>query len=424
MRPHVALFLVALLATTVFTFAQETSNSASAIKPVSNAGSPSPLISGTGTPNRITKWLTSTSLGNSGIFEKSTGNVGIGTTAPAALLDVNGKGDVRDTLTLFPKSIDPTLAISGTAFKIDQTGKVTFISGQKFPGTGNVTTVNSGTGLTGGPIHTSGTLSVNSSVVPLLANSNVFTANQTINGYLLADFVFLNGSNGGGAIGEGGNPTAGQPGNPLTVFGGSPSTPATDVAGGDLILQGGVGVGAGGSGAVRIQTAPAGPSGGTQDSFVDRQVFAAKAAPMGGQAGAANIVYVNTPGGDASGVLVRFTINANDGGTNIVAQMGSCMLLNVADNSGGSDSTFLFGADTVSVGSTPGPNAYCFFIFTDPPGIGIGDSLAFTPLTHYVYYEIDNVSGSPLSLATTAVPANRSLRVDAQHPKLTIHRSR
>jgi hypothetical protein len=93
------------------------------------------------------------------IFQK-TGNVGVNTTAPAATLDVNGKSDIRDTLTLFPKGTDSSLDINGTSFTIDQTGKVTFISGQTFPGTGTITGVTTGTGsgLTGG--GTKGTLAL------------------------------------------------------------------------------------------------------------------------------------------------------------------------------------------------------------------------------------------------------------------------
>lgn len=47
-------------------------------------------ISGTGSKDYITLWLGSTKLGNSNIFQGSTGDIGIGTITPAAALDVNG----------------------------------------------------------------------------------------------------------------------------------------------------------------------------------------------------------------------------------------------------------------------------------------------------------------------------------------------
>jgi hypothetical protein len=47
-----------------------------------------------------------------------------------------------------------------TGLSIASNGLLTFASGQTFPGTGTVTSVGSGTGLTGGPITSSGTLSV------------------------------------------------------------------------------------------------------------------------------------------------------------------------------------------------------------------------------------------------------------------------
>jgi hypothetical protein len=77
------------------------------------------------------------------------GDVGIGTTTPAANLEVDG------------------------TTKFD--GLVTFASGQTFPGGGGgtVTSVGSGAGLTGGPIKTTGTLSISSAGVTdtMLANS-------------------------------------------------------------------------------------------------------------------------------------------------------------------------------------------------------------------------------------------------------------
>jgi len=70
-------------------------------------------------------------LGGTGAYAV---NVGIGTTSPAATLEVNGTAQFD--------------------------GLITFASGQAFPGTGTVTSVGSGTGLTGGPITTTGSLSI------------------------------------------------------------------------------------------------------------------------------------------------------------------------------------------------------------------------------------------------------------------------
>ena len=76
-------------------------------------------------------------------------NVGIGTATPAYTLDVRGTGNF--------------------------TGLVNFASGQTFPGAGTVTSVGSGAGLTGGPITTSGTLSIATGGV-----SNAMLANPSL----------------------------------------------------------------------------------------------------------------------------------------------------------------------------------------------------------------------------------------------------
>jgi hypothetical protein len=135
-----------------------------------------PAVTGKGTIGYIPMWDTASDIVDSAIFQKST-NVGIGTTTPLAPLDVNGKSDIRDTLTLFPKSTDNTLAVSGTAFNISSAGKVTFISGQTFPGAGTITgiTTATGSGLSGG--GTTGTLSLK---VPAAGISNAMLANSKV----------------------------------------------------------------------------------------------------------------------------------------------------------------------------------------------------------------------------------------------------
>ncbi len=83
-------------------------------------------------------------------------NVGIGTTAPAYPLDVNGIIRSSSGGFMFPDgTVQTTKASSGG-------------------GSGTVTSVGSGMGLTGGPITTSGTLAIDTSVVPVLSASNTF----------------------------------------------------------------------------------------------------------------------------------------------------------------------------------------------------------------------------------------------------------
>ena len=185
-------------------------------------------ITGSGTADYVPMFTGATSIGDSKIFQTVAGNVGIGTTTPAAKLDVKGTEDLRNTLTLFPSGTNPALSVHGTALEVSSAGKVTFVSGQTFPGTGTVTSVGSGGGLTGGPITGSGTLSIASggvtnsmlanpsltvaagtdltgggtvalggtttlgldtTKVPLLNAANTFTGNQTVNGNLSATGV-------------------------------------------------------------------------------------------------------------------------------------------------------------------------------------------------------------------------------------------
>ncbi len=140
-------------------------------QPAANAA-----VTGKGVIDYIPMWDTTSDIVDSIIFQKSS-EIGINTTTPAATLDVNGKTDIRDTLTLYPKSTDNTLAVNGTNFKIDSTGKVTFITGQTFPGTGTITgiTTASGSGLSGG--GTTGTLSLK---VPSAGITNAMLASSKI----------------------------------------------------------------------------------------------------------------------------------------------------------------------------------------------------------------------------------------------------
>ncbi len=148
-------------------------------KPATSTSAPN------GTLNFIARWTGTTTLGNANIFQSTTNQVGINTSTPAAQLDVKGTQDVRDTLTLFPNSTHPAVALSGSVFKIGSGGLVTFVSGQTFPGAGTVTSVATGAGLTGGPITHTGTLSIASAGVTnamLLHPSLTVTAGSGLSG--------------------------------------------------------------------------------------------------------------------------------------------------------------------------------------------------------------------------------------------------
>jgi len=57
-------------------------------------------VSGTGAKDYVPFWLSETSQGNSPIFHRPAGEIGIGTTAPAAALDVNGTVDAATRFNL------------------------------------------------------------------------------------------------------------------------------------------------------------------------------------------------------------------------------------------------------------------------------------------------------------------------------------
>jgi len=246
------------------------------------ASSPTESIGGTGTSNVIPLWTNSTTLGNSVLFQSgiaSTAKLGINTTAPASTLDVKGGGTIRGTLSLpatatatassgknsqpvklsasafssgmsaavmqnFQWQAEPTgndtSSPSGTmnllfgqgsntpaetGLRIAANGQISFAPGQTFPGTGSGTitavtagaglsgggstgnvslsvpanaisnsmlqnsaiTLMAGTGLTGGgavPLGGSATVNLDTNKVPQLSANNSFTGNQIINGNL------------------------------------------------------------------------------------------------------------------------------------------------------------------------------------------------------------------------------------------------
>jgi hypothetical protein len=92
----------------------------------------------------------------------------------------NDKSTATGTLNLLYATGTATPAETG--LKISNKGTFTFAAGQAFPGTGDgsVTSVATGLGLKGGPITKTGTLTIDTTVVPQLAVANTFKAEQTI----------------------------------------------------------------------------------------------------------------------------------------------------------------------------------------------------------------------------------------------------
>jgi hypothetical protein len=200
-------------------------------------------VTGSGTTNYLPLWTSTSSIGNSALFQSGSGNnvkVGIGTTTPKANLDVKGSADIRGALTMeslgkatssagfnshpfvlrgssydssnstavsqhFRWQVEPLgnntanpsgslnlLYASGpgnpveTGLSIGSNGLFTFATGQTFPGTGNgtITGVVAGTDLTGGGTSGAVTLNLDTTQVPTLgAASNVFTGSITASSF-------------------------------------------------------------------------------------------------------------------------------------------------------------------------------------------------------------------------------------------------
>jgi len=179
---------------------EATARSVSSANQKNSAAPPpvNPSVTGKGVVDFIPMWDSASDIVDSVMFQKSS-QIGIGTTSPAATLDVNGRGDVRDTLTLFPKGTDPTLAINGTTFKVDQTGKMTFVSGQTFPGVGTVTSVGLSAPttdfkVTGSPITKSGTLALAWNISPSSLNTASAIVKRDSTGSFAAQNVTVNGA--------------------------------------------------------------------------------------------------------------------------------------------------------------------------------------------------------------------------------------
>ncbi len=129
------------------------------------------------------EFLTNNGTLNEWMRITSAGNVGIGTTTPGQKLSVAGVIQSTTGGYMFPDGSMQTTASAGG-------------------GGGGVTSITAGTGLTGGTITSSGTIGINTSMVPLLSSANTFNASQTIIGNLSLSTLYafggqFSGSNGG-----------------------------------------------------------------------------------------------------------------------------------------------------------------------------------------------------------------------------------
>ena len=115
----------------------------------------SAAIAGSGTTNYVPRWTSGTTLGNSILFQSSAGNLGIGTTTPAATLDIQKSTGIR------VKTTSNGVAIFGDATVASGTGKGVEGDSSSTSGTGVAGVATATTGSTQGTLgwsfSTSGT---------------------------------------------------------------------------------------------------------------------------------------------------------------------------------------------------------------------------------------------------------------------------
>ncbi len=195
---------------------------------------PPAAVTGSGTANYVPLWSSTSAVSNSTIFQTgsgSTARIGIGTTTPAAVLDVKGAATFRGAINMAATGVatasggkvsqasnfvasafssasktavneafhwraepvanntsKPTASMNllfaqgaatpaETGFAIASNGQVSFASGQTFPGT--IRGVTAGTGLSGGGTTGTVALAVDSTQVPFLNTANTFSGTQT-----------------------------------------------------------------------------------------------------------------------------------------------------------------------------------------------------------------------------------------------------
>ncbi len=137
--------------------------------PSANSGGANPAtnVTGSGTKNFIPMWTGKTKLGNSNVFQSTSGEIGIGTNAPGSTLDVRGDGNFSGTLDAASAAINGTIGASGsisTAQNITATGSMSGLQGIFGNSTASenaIVGINNGSGFsaTAGINHNSGNLS-------------------------------------------------------------------------------------------------------------------------------------------------------------------------------------------------------------------------------------------------------------------------
>jgi len=210
---------------------------------------------GSGTINFLPRWTSASNLGNSVLFQSgagSTAKIGINTTTPVATLDVKGTTNLQGLLTSAPtglattsagktsqaynfvasafnsgtgKAVNQTFqwkaeptgnntaspagtlnllfgsgtsAAAETGLKINSKGVLSFATGQTFPGTGTITGVTAGMGLTGGGTSGKVTVNLDTSKIPQLSDANAFTSAQSITNNSVADALTVTNNAGSG----------------------------------------------------------------------------------------------------------------------------------------------------------------------------------------------------------------------------------
>jgi hypothetical protein len=301
-------------------------------------------------------------------------NVGIGTTAPAYSLDVHGTGNF--------------------------TGLINFASGQTFPGTGTITGVTAGTGLTGGGTSGNVPLSLTSNAcgsgnavtaLPFTCSpfatlaANTFTGNQSVSGNVTASGTVSGGVvNATTSFNLGGVPFAFAPsvanGSVFLGFtGNSTNTGGGNTATGESALEfntSGYENVATGLGALEFNTTGTWNSGAGTAALVDNTTGMYNTAVGGGA------LYYNTTGSSNSalginaGIPTTFTTTTGSNNTFVGAFTGPGAQTNLSNATAIGANAEVGASNALVLGSINGVNSA-----TADTNVGIGTTTPTSPLT-------------------------------------------